>query len=91
MTLVLFAMPLSWGVRRHLRGELDWFEIVLIIGMLNVFYFGVGALWLRTNPEQLFSKSLAPYITAALGPLIYKSPVSPSGTASPSSPRNSIS
>jgi hypothetical protein len=66
MTLVLAAIPIVWGVRRHLRGELDWFEIFLICGVLNVFYFGIGALWLQANPEQLVSKSIAPYITPAL-------------------------
>jgi hypothetical protein len=66
MTFVLVAIPFVWGVRRKLRGELDWFEIFLVFSVLNVFYFGVGALWLRSNPEQLFSKSLTPYLTPAL-------------------------
>jgi hypothetical protein len=67
MTLVLAAIPVVWGLRRHLRGELDWFEIFLLCSVLNLFYFGIGALWLQANPVELFSRSLAPYITPALG------------------------
>lgn len=66
IALLLLVMPLGWWIRRKLRSEFDWFELFPIVGILGFLYFGVGALWLKSNPRELFSASLAPYLTSAL-------------------------
>jgi hypothetical protein len=66
LTLVFVAAAIAWGARRKLSGEFDWFELFFIFAVLNLAYFGVGALWLKGNPEMLMSWSLRAYITPAL-------------------------
>jgi len=66
LTLVFVAVAIAWGVRRKLEGVFDWFELFLLFAVLNLFYFGIGALWIHSNPEMLISWSLRPYITPAL-------------------------
>jgi hypothetical protein len=48
------------------RGILDFFEPIHIIGMISVVYFGLGAIWVVGDPENVaFDRYIVPYIPTA--------------------------
>ena len=66
MSFAFLVVAVAWAVRRKLEGSFDWFEFFLIFAVLNFTYFGVGTLWFKAAPEELWSVSLRNYITPAL-------------------------
>ncbi len=63
---VMLTAYLGYLFFRSRRGSFDWFEIVVPYGALFILSYGVGALFYAFVPEELFRRSLEPYLTPAL-------------------------
>jgi hypothetical protein len=63
---LLPGMTLMYLGLRGRDGSFDYAEAVLLYGILYSLYFGVGAIFLKFNPERLTSLSLYNYLDPAL-------------------------
>ena len=61
--LGLAAFVPAWTAR--MRGRLDYFEPVHVIGLLYFVEFGLGALWTVEHPEIAYDIHLVPYVPRA--------------------------
>jgi hypothetical protein len=66
LTLVIVAGMVVMGVVRFRYGQLDFLEVFFPVSALYLLYFGVGAIYLRYNPQILPSAHLVPYLEPAL-------------------------